>query len=39
MKTKTILLTLAVALGGIATTFAQTTKVEFPSPSPAWFFQ
>ena len=35
MKTKTILLTLAVALGGIATTFAQTTKVEFPSPSPA----
>ena len=35
MKTKNILLALAVALGGITGAFAQTTKVEFPSPSPA----
>ena len=35
MKTKSILLVLAVALGGLTGTFAQTPKLEFPAASPA----
>ncbi len=35
MKTKTILLTLAVALGGITGALAQAPKIEFPAASPA----
>ncbi|HSY19680.1 MAG TPA: DUF2911 domain-containing protein [Candidatus Acidoferrales bacterium] len=35
MKTNTVLLACALALGFAATTFAQAPKLEFPSPSPA----